>query len=848
MCRTLWLGFACLLCVALAPVAVVGASAPPALDDAALCRQIALAGSSGGRRAEAIAALVRQPAATLETFKRHFATREQNARFSFGKEVLPKLPPDEVKRFLLAEFRAGLPAHYKMADLIQSARLQAAARVKKEGLSSWELDRQIAREAETRELLVAVAPLEEANRWFEWVARLAAECIDSYDEARDLFLREPTFDYKAGRWAETMARLDRPGAVAEFSRLLQSADANDRQRGVCGFRAIRQAPDPETWRYLFAHTDGMKIIDVCQLIYVTDRSHLDLILPLLEHPEKEVRGAAEYQLGGLAYFRQKQLAELRESPRGPAERAAWWKDWWKDRRSLSEEAFLEERLKAFLAEPPGQMDDEDVRKISRWFPDRPEVVPLLAALLDSPEKIVRLNVMGTLASMTGPARGPAIEALLEYCRSQPAAKAAPLCTALARTKDPRAVEMVLKLMETEPAAAHLWNDPLSLAQSLSLGPEGDRRAVEILAANWVIAKGDQRAAAGLAQIEAAGVVLPRLLEALVKEPDHNKRVAIRKAIESVADSRVAPELTRLLPQAKGGTDDVEGPRSDVLKLMALFPDPAALPALLELLKADDRWTRVHATAALGPLGDTSGAAVLIRDVTSAEKFFQGTYSYSVSGALKAIAAPETRRQLMDACREATGETRRNLLMLIAQQRDAAYLDFLDTLLRDPDKATVRLAAATIMASLADTKKKPTSRISAVVATMPDNLLPPIRSLLAYAFFGEKIQPDDDPFPNGGDLKDLQGGVFALPTLQCLHYKKENRSLTVVNLGPHDQPKAPDGSDLRPGGPFVSGRLDWGTTDRHLVLTLSLGSGGTIYLFRRDGDDWKPVCSTDGWMY
>jgi HEAT repeat protein len=843
MCRTLWLGFACLLCVALAPVAVAAASAPLALDDAALCRQIALAGSSGGRRAEAIAALARQPAATLETFKRHFATTEQNARSIFGQEVLPKLPPDEVKRFLLAEFRAGLPAHYKMVDLIQSARLQATARIKKEGLSSWDLDRAIDREAETRELLVAVAPLEEANRWFEWVARPAAEFIDSYDEARDLFLREAAFNHWAGRWAETMARLDRPGAVAEFSRLLQSADANDRQRGVDGFRAIRQAPDPETWRHLFAHTDGMKIFEVCQIIYVTDRSHLDLILPLLEHPEKEVRSAAEYQLGGLACFSQKQIEELRESPRSPAERAAWWKDWWKDRRGLSAEAFAEERLKAFLPPPPGRLDDKDVLGVSGRFPDRPEVIPHLAALLDSPQDVTRSNAASTLAGMTGPARGPAIEALLEFCRTQPPAKAAPLCSALARTKDPRAVEIVLKLVETEPSAARLWSQPWPF----SLGPEGDRRAAEILADNWVIAKGDQWAASGLAQIQDARVVLPRLLEALVKEPDHNKRYSIRKAIENVADSRVAPELTRLLPQAKGGTDDVEGPRSDVLQLMALFPDPAARPALLELLKSDDRWTRTHATAALGPLGDTSGAAVLIRDVTSAEKFFQGSYSHGVGEALKAIATPETRRQLMDACQEATGETRRRLLILIAHQQDAAYLDFLDTLLRDADKTTVRLAAATIMASMAGTVKQPTSRIAAVGA-MPDNLLPPIRLLLAYAFFGEKIQPDDGPFPNGGDLKDLQGGVFALPTLQCLHYKKEDRSLTVVNLGPHDQPKAPDGSDLRPGGPYVSGRLGWGASDRYLVLTLRLGSGGTIYLFRRDGDDWKPVCSTDGWMY
>jgi HEAT repeat protein len=844
MCRTRWLGFACLLSVVLAPAAVAAASAPPAPDDTALCRQIALGASPGGRRAEAIAALARQPAAALEAFKRHFATTQQNARFSFEKEVLPNLPPDEVKRFLLAEFRAGLPAHYKMMDLLQSARLQAAARIKKEGPSSWELDRQIEREAETRELLEAVAPLEEANRWFDWVARSAAESIDSYDEARDLFLREAAFDHGVGKWAAAMARLDRPRAVAEFSRLLKSADANDGQRGVGGFRSIRQVPDPEAWRHVLAHTDGMKLIDVCQLVYKTDRSHLDLILPLLEHPEKEVRSAAEHQLGGLACLSQKQIEELRQSPRSPAERAAWWKEWWKDRRGLSAEAFAEERVKAFLPPPPGRLDDEDVRGISRRFPDRPEVIPNLAALLDSPQEVTRSNAASTLAGMTGPARGPAIEALLAFCRTQPPAKAAPLCSALAWTKDPRAAEMALRLMETEPAAARLWNEPWPP----SLGLEGDRRAAEILATNWVIAKGDQGAAAGLAQIEGARVVLPRLLEALVKEPDHNKRYAIRKAIENVADSRVAPELTRLLPQAKGGTDDVEGPRSDVLQLMALFPDPAARPALLELLKSDDRWTRIHATAALGPLGDTSGAAVLIRDVTSAKEFFQGAYSYGVSQALKAVATPGTRRQLIDACEKATGETRRRLLILIAQQRDAAYLDFLDPLLRNADKTAVRLAAATIMASMAGTVKKPSSRIAVAGGAVPDNLLPPIRSLLAYAFLGEKVQPDDDPFPNGGNLKDSQGGVIALSTLQCLHYKKEDRSLTVVNLGPHDQPKAPDGSAPRPGGPYVSGRLEWAASDRYLVLILSLGSGGTHYLFRRDGGDWKPVCSTDGRMY
>ncbi|MBE3135346.1 MAG: hypothetical protein IMZ55_17915, partial [Acidobacteria bacterium] len=261
-----------------------------------------------------------------------------------------------------------------------------------------------------------------------------------------------------------------------------------------------------------------------------------------------------------------------------------------------------------------------------------------------------------------------------------------------------------------------------------------------------------------------------------------------------------------------------------------------------------RWTRIHSTAALGPLGDTSGAAVLIRDVTSARKFSQGSYSYGVGGALKAIATPETRRQLMDACQEATGETRRRLLSLIAHQRDAADLDLFDTLLGDADKATARLAAGAIVTFTAATAKQATSRIVAVDATMPDNLLPLIRSLLAYAFFGEKIQPDDGPFPGGGDLKDSLGGVIALPILQCLHYKKEDRSLTVVNLGPREQPKAPDGSAPRRSGPYVTGRLDWSASDRYLVLTLSLGSGGTIYLFRRNGGDWKPVCSTDGWMY
>jgi hypothetical protein len=132
--------------------------------------------------------------------------------------------------------------------------------------------------------------------------------------------------------------------------------------------------------------------------------------------------------------------------------------------------------------------------------------------------------------------------------------------------------------------------------------------------------------------------------------------------------------------------------------------------------------------------------------------------------------------------------------------------------------------------------------------MPDNLLPPIRLLLAYAFFGDKIRPDDEPLPAGGGLKDCQGAVIALPTFQCLQYKKEDRSLTVVNLGPHDKPKAPDGSAPRPGGPYVFGRLEWAASDRYLVLGLGLGSGGTDYLFRRDGGDWKPVCSTHGWMH
>jgi len=846
MCRASWIVLACLVSVVLAPAAVAADQAPPAPDDAALCRQIVTACSPCGRRAEAIAALARQPAAALEVFKRQFATREMTSyRFNFEQDVLPKLPPDEVKRFLLAELRAGQPAHYKMMDLLQAARLKAEARVKKEGLSSWELEQQISRETETRELLQAAAPMEEAHVWFGWVARLAAKSIDSYDEAHGLFQREAAFDrfsHLAGNWAAAMARLDRPRAVAEFSQLLKSADAGDRQRGVIAFRAIRQVPDAEAWRFVFAHTDGMHVGNVCQLMYETDRSHLDLVLPLVEHPKKEVRSAAEYRLGSLAFFSQKQIQELIQSPRTPAERAAWWKEWWKDRRGLSAEAFAAERVKEFLPPPPGRLSDADVLSIYDRFPDRPEVVPHLAALLDSPQEAIRGNAASNLARMTGPARGPAIEALLTFCRTQPPAKAALLCSALARANDPRATEIVLKLLETEPAAVRTWAYPWLPAP---LGPDDERRAIEILTTNWIIAKGDQHAAMALAQIEGARPALPRLLEALVKEPDRNKRSAIRRAIENVADSHVAPELTRLLPQARGGAEIVEGPRSDVLQLMAIFPDPAARPALLELLKSDDRWTRIRATEALGSLGDTADAAAIISDVISAKEFFQGEYSNKVSKAFKAGATPEIRRQLIDACAKATGESRRRLLILIAAQQDAAYLDFLDTLLRDADKDTVRRAATAIMATLADTVKKPPSRVAASVETVPENLLPPIRSLLAYAFFGEKIVPDDSAYPGGGDFKDALGGVIALPNLQCIHYKKEDRSLTVVNLGPHDQPKAPDGSAPQRGGLYVPGRIYWAASDRYMVMSLGLGSGSITYLFRRDGGEWKPVCSTGG---
>jgi len=160
----------------------LGMAAPVEKDEKELIRQIeVLADHHGyfgvpwsgarykGRVAEAVRVLREAGLSSLEVFGKHFGQIDYRGRGVF-RRIVPHLPQAETDEWLLAEFRKGLPLYLHVEDL--RARLNAGE--------------------VTRDLAVAYERLRADFEWVEWVieAKPDAGFISSYEEARDVFLRQ----------------------------------------------------------------------------------------------------------------------------------------------------------------------------------------------------------------------------------------------------------------------------------------------------------------------------------------------------------------------------------------------------------------------------------------------------------------------------------------------------------------------------------------------------------------------------------------------------------------------------------------------------------------------------------
>lgn len=793
------------------------AAAPARGDDAELLRSIRFVGSSyhRGLRPGAQRTLREAGPAALETFRAHFEEIDHNTRNAFQQEVAQWPARPDVDRFLLEEFRKGLPVHRRIVELVAP----------------------LGEGQETYELVVAWEKMRTAYDWWRWVLRARPDLgfVSSYEEVYALFVEEPPrLDLIV--FAKALRRIAPERALADFKHLIADEQEALQWKGIKGYRAIRELPDAETRDLIFRHCRGEALKEAEQFIYRIPRSEADRVLPLVAHASEGVRNAAQRQMGRFGRRTLRQFLQIRDRPMTPQERLVWWQAWWAERKDWTDEALRAEGVKAALAEAADGITQETIYELIN-FPDAPEIYPLFQKALVAPDTTLRDSAAMQLGNLAVAGHKMAVDTALAVTADLPPDRAVPILTNVARSRDRRVADRLLTMLEAESGERENWPAHIRAA----LPSTGDERAIDVLV-RCVIEKGEQRAASALAEIEGAERAMPQLLDALLKEPDRNKRFAIRMAVEFLADSRVAPQLVQLLGEAAPGAGFDQGPRSDVLQLMEVFPDPEAGPVLQELLKADDPWARLYAARVLGRLGDTSGAAVVIECLETKEPVpwhFQG---HDIGAALKSIGAPDTRERLVAAFARAEGKDRERILAVMAQQQDPAYVEFFAGLLGDADERMARLAAGGFVQTL---RGRPGEERLAAIA-LGENDLPPIRDMLLWAFLDRRIRPGDPAFSGEDDLKGRPGALLTVDRWRHIVFETAGGTVRLVVGKPDESLLALEGTPPGRGKPYARGSLTWIAGGRYVAIGLNISAGGWMYLFRRDGERWTPVRPVAGW--
>ena len=344
--------------------------------------------------------------------------------------------------------------------------------------------------------------------------------------------------------------------------------------------------------------------------------------------------------------------------------------------------------------------------------DKARLEPLILALLDPDEKIVRsahdgltryedhtlkpleplLKVLAegnllpqSMAAMLLPdCNDPrAVDPLLAALKGELIELRPYAANALTRLKDARTVEPLLSAIDAA--------DPLLRSQvALALGSQEDARAVEPLLLRLKDDDGDVRHSALLALCKIRDRRALAAVSGFMKNEDPRLRVQAAWSLGMIG----GPEaFDSLLP---GLHDSVDTVRQESASALGATGDPKAYDPLVSLLQDEDVLLVLHAVEGLGYLADQRAVKPLLRD--SLHKRIaetDGVLAGKIREALERICA-NSRDPLIAAAKDSDSDIRANALWALnALDGDVRLEMFIDAV-RDssPD---VRLKAAEILA-------------------------------------------------------------------------------------------------------------------------------------------------------
>ncbi len=357
---------------------------------------------------------------------------------------------------------------------------------------------------------------------------------------------------------------------------------------------------------------------------------------------------------------------------------------------------------------------------------RAEAVPVLTALLDPEDGLVRERTRRALSANPSPQAAAALREALD--ESQDAAWTVGLVNALSRRRDEEAVPALIQLAQSDDAAVRLnavdalgrigkaeaigivakttqqakdgvaWRRSvvayLDLADALAAAGETDTAMT--MYQSFLEAKGSLKAAGivGLGRAGGAGQI-PALLDAL-GSGDSEVQSAAKAALDLLPVAAVTEALTE---KAKTASPEM---KALLLSVLAERGDASVLPAFLAAAKDVSAEVRLAAYQGMGQLADDGAVPVLLAALAKES----GPQLKAAKSALGSIHTPQANQALIDAVGKGDPKARAAAIELLADRRATAAVPALLEAAKDED-SSIRRAAFKALGQLASVEQLPT---------------------------------------------------------------------------------------------------------------------------------------------
>jgi HEAT repeat protein len=756
--------------------------------------------------------------AGIPGLKTYFANREQLSRqalYRYSLQVLPELPAEQANPLLLEQFRAGLPSYKKFNELRGRAKL----------------------EGETPELIEAFG--EFATEYEFWDALVEAtsdlDYVTSYEELAGLLRTATHNSYTERCFAKAMFRIDEDRAMADCISWMQSEDGNQRIRGVWALQGSGRQPPVAIIKRFLKTSESLVLDETSGLLTQLTREDLDLLISLVTNRSQRCANAAHYRLAELAKLTMDESRKL--MAKTPTARQQAWRKWWNERESLSDQELANRQLRPLLERAKVEISVQLLRDLAS-FELREEVVAIHIRALDSQNRSVRNKAIGYLVTAGENGNRSATDAVLKFIATLATTQIPQYVGPLARLKDPRTIPSLVDLLKRPAKETDNWQRSVIR----TLAETGNAAAMHPL---LELASSDHRmaqyATEELRRLPNADQAVGQLLAAMAAEKRSQVRQAQREAIEESGGKEIVDDVLQLLATAPGPANQQDGAsiRGDLLQLLEVFPSPTARSQLVKFLAANDPWTRLHAARALTGIGDYSGIYLLLNSLgTEPETRISASfYGHHVGKAVRDANAPDTEKRLRNMFASAEGATRQRVLQVISFQRDVTYLPLFLQLLKEPDKKI----SATAMGGILGIFYAESNQQRQVAPKLTEAHMAPVRQLLEWAFFDQKIAPDDGAFPDHQLLGKKQGAIILGNEYQSLQFEARSKTLSLIPT-PRDG-KTPQGKPFGRKQPVARGQIQFRQIASFLLVSLSLDHGGANYLFEKNGNEWRPLAAT-----